>query len=315
MSEVINVSKDNVQQPEVKKYEFDFDELKMFFREPYVIEMEGNKYLEIKQPSIYDILELGDREVYSYISPFVANTTSYRVLLWDIGKDWNKMSDYELFSMLIPTIKNVGFLFKVYYFVENPDYNCKVSDEENVKLGNERHIKIYKDIDFSKLKQYSRPEDKDKDIEYLRKNFVLYDPDQEIIIDENVYMHIRAYIRMMFDQHPKEEFAKGKLAKKWIIDEEKDKMKLEAEKNSGRKKSVLLPMVSGLLNHPGFKYDLDGIKKLGIFAFMDSVRRLQVYEQCVAFMGGMYSGFMDTSKLGQQELNKRTNWLQDVYEE
>ena len=107
--------------------------------------------------------------------------------------------------------------------------------------------------------------------------------------------------------------AKGKLAKRWIIEEEKEKLKLENEKNEGRKKSILLPMVSGLLNHPGFKYDLDGIKKLGIFAFMDSVRRLQTYEQCIAFMGGMYSGFMDTSKLGQEELNKRVDWLQDIY--
>ena len=315
MPEVINENKDKVQQTEKKKYEFDFDELKMFFREPYIIEMEGNKYLEIKQPSIHDILELGDREVYSYISPFVANTTSYRVLLWDMKKDWNKMSDYELFAMLIPTIKNVEFLFKIFYFMENPDYDYRISEEANVKAGNERYIKVCKDIDFSKLRQYARKEDMDKDEKYLKKNFILYDPDQEIIIDESIYMHIREYIRMMFDQHPKEEFAKGKLAKQWIIEEEKEKMKLDAEKNTGRKKSILLPMVSSLLNHPGFKYDLDGIKKLGIFAFMDSVRRLQVYEQCVAFMGGMYSGFMDISKLGQQELNKRTNWLQDVYEE
>jgi hypothetical protein len=39
-----------------------------------------------------------------------------------------------------------------------------------------------------------------------------------------------------------------------------------------------------------------------------------VYEQSVAFMGGMYSGMMDTSKFGQEELNKRINWLQDIYE-
>ena len=118
----------------------------------------------------------------------------------------------------------------------------------------------------------------------------------------------------MFEQYPKEVLAKGKLAKKWIIEEEKEKLKREAEKNGYKRKSILLPLVSALINHPGFKYDLDGIKKLGIFAFMDSAKRLQVYEQCVAFMGGMYSGFMDTSKLGQEELNKRINWLQDVYE-
>ena len=293
-------------QKKKKEYFFDFDELKMYFREPYMISMENGSYIEISQPSIGEILKLGDREVYSWISPFIANTTSYRVQLWDIGQDWNKITDYELFTTLIPYAENMDFILKKIDFVYD-------ENEDN-------YVKVYQSIDFSKLKAYGRKvendniseddESKDDEIEVI-----LYDPEQEIILTEETYMHIREYIRMMFNQHPKEEFAKGKLAKRWIIEEEKENIKLENEKNKGRKKSILLPMVSSLLNHPGFKYDLDGIKNLGIFAFMDSVRRLQTYEQCIAFMGGMYSGFMDTSKIGQEELNKRLNWLQDIYEE
>ena len=300
MSEEINENKIKVQQEEKKKYEFEFDELKMFFREPYAIKMRNNKCLEIMQPSIGDILKLGDRNVYSSITPFVTNTTSYRVMLWDMGIDWNKKTDYELFIMLVPTIKDVDFLFKISYYIENPEKDVE----------NEEYIKICENIDFSKLEPYRIKNGQDEE----SNEVFLYDPDQEIIIDEETYMHIREYIRMMFNQYPKEEFAKGKLAKKWIIDEEKNNIKIESEKNKGRKKSILLPMVSSLLNNPGFKYDLEGMRNLGIFAFMDSVHRLQVYEQCIAFMGGMYSGMMDTSKLGQEELNKRVNWLQDIYE-
>lgn len=302
---------DTKKKPKAKKkeYSFDFDELKMYFSEPYMIQMENGSYIEISQPSIGEILKLGDREVYSWISPFITNTTSYRVQLWEIGLDWNKITDYELFSTLIPYVKNVEFLFKKVEFIENPEY------KENSK-NSERIIRISKDIDFSKLKTYGRkPEDIDDSDEDDLMEVILYDAEQEIILTEETYMHIREYLRAMFNQHPKEEFAKGKLAKKWIIEEEKDNIRLENEKNKGRKKSVLLPMVSSLLNHPGFKYNLDEIKNLGIFAFMDSVRRLQTYEQCIAFMGGMYSGMMDTSKIGQEELNKRLNWLQDIYEE
>lgn len=308
MPDDINKKNNSNKNEEKKKYEFDFDELKMYFREPYIIKMENGKYIEITQPSIGEILELGDRNVFSSISPFVNNTTSYRVQLWDMGIDWNKYSDYELFRMFAPGINNVEFLFKKIDFIVNPDYDDKISEEENEKLGNKKYIKIYTDIDFSKLKNYVINKDDNDDGE-----IILYDPSQEISIDEETYMHIREYVRMMFNQYPKEEFAKGKLAKQWIIDEEKESIKLENEKNNGRKKSFLLPMVSGLLNHPGFKYDLDGIRKLGIFAFMDSVNRLQVYEQCIAFTRGMYSGMMDTSKLGQEELNNRTNWLQNIY--
>lgn len=307
MLEDINVNKIKQNKIEKKKFEFDFDELKMFFSEPYLIEIEGGKYIEINQPSIGDILELGDREVYSWISPFITNTTSYRIQLWDIGKDWNKITDYELFSSLAPYIQNVEFLFKLVYFIENPNYIDDVLEEKNVKIENNKYIKISQDIDFAGLKQYSRQTDDGSN------EIVLYNQKQDLLITEEIYMHIREYIRMMFNQHPKDEFAKGRLAKLWIIEDEKDKLRLEREKNGNKRKSILLPMVSGLLNHPGFKYDLDGIKKLGIFAFMDSVNRLQMYEQCIAFMGGMYSGMMDTSKLGQDELNKRLNWLQDIY--
>lgn len=305
--------KKDKQSEEKKEYKFDFDELKMYFREPYMIKMENDKYIEIMQPSIGDILEIGDREVYSSITPFVSNSTSYRVQLWDMGIDWNKKTDYEVFIMFLPLISNVDFLFRRVEFIENPDYDNKLSETENLKRGQEKILKICSCIDFAQLAPYVRKEDEDVNEDDLSKHIFLYDSDQDVIITEETYMHIREYLCMMFDQHPKQEFAKGKLAKKWIINEEKEKMKLEAEKNSGKKKSILLPMVSGLLNHPGFKYDLEGMKNLGIFAFMDSVRRLQIYEQCTAFLGGMYSGMMDTSKLGQEELSKRVNWLQDIY--
>lgn len=307
--------KKDKQSEEKKEYKFDFDELKMYFREPYMIKMENDKYIEIMQPSIGDILEIGDREVYSSITPFVSNSTSYRVQLWDMGIDWNKKTDYEVFIMFLPLISNVDFLFRRVEFIENPDYDSKLSETENLKRGQEKILKIYSYIDFAQLTPYVRKEDGDVNEDDLSKHIFLYDSDQDVIITEETYMHIREYVRMMFDQHPKQEFAKGKLAKKWIINEEKEKMKLESEKNSGKKKSILLPMVSGLLNHPGFKYNLEGMKNLGIFAFMDSVRRLQMYEQCTAFLGGMYSGMMDTSKLGQEELSKRVNWLQDIYEQ
>ena len=313
MPEDINVNNANIKQkkqkPPKKEYHFDFDELKMYFSEPYLIKMENDVYIEISQPSIGEILELGDREVYSSISPFITNTTSYRVQLWDMGLDWNKMTDYELFSSLVPHAKNVEFLFKKVEFVENTYYDEEAEEEV------EEILKVSENIDFSQLKTYGRKVESNEEDQEDLMEIILCDPEQGIIITEEIYMHIREYIRTMFNQHPKEEFAIGKLAKKWIINEERDNAKLEQEKNKGKKKSILLPMVSGLLNHPGFKYDLDGIRKLGIFAFMDSARRLQVYEQCIAFMGGMYSGMMDTSKLGQEELNKRLNWLQDIYEE
>ena len=294
--------KEKPKDEEKKEYTFDFDELKLYFSEPYIIKTPNDKYIEITQPSIGDILLIGDREVYSSIFPFVTNTTACRVQLWDMGIDWNKITDYELFSKLISSIKNVEFLFRL--VLPLSPGTLESNDIKSID-------KTYEDIDFSNFKAYGIKDDSCEG--ETSKEIFLYNPEQDILINEETYMHIREYIRMMFNYYPKEEFAKGKLAKKWIIADEKDRIERESKNNRRKNKSILLPLVSSLLNHPGFKYDLDGIKKLGIFAFMDSVQRLKVYEQCTAFMGGMYSGFMDTSKLGPEELNKRVDWLQDIY--
>jgi hypothetical protein len=154
-----NIKNEEKIELEKKKNEFDFDELKMFFREPHLIRMENGEFIEILQPSIGDILVLGDREVYSAISPFVNNTTSYRVQLWDIGIDWNKISDYELFTTLVTHVNDVSFLCKRVYFIENEDYNERISEQENLKNGNERYIKVSQDIDFSKLAPYTKTDE------------------------------------------------------------------------------------------------------------------------------------------------------------
>lgn len=43
---------------------------------------------------------------------------------------------------------------------------------------------------------------------------------------------------------------------------------------------------------------------------MDSVNRLQVYENSTALLKGMYSGFIDTKQIDKKELN----WMKDLNE-
>ena len=80
--------------------QFEFDRLKMYFGEPYYIKC-GNKEICILQPKIGDILTFGEKDFYSMLYTFVANPTSYRLQLWDMGLDWNKISDFELFCLLV----------------------------------------------------------------------------------------------------------------------------------------------------------------------------------------------------------------------
>lgn len=255
-------NQDNKNNKQNNKPKFEFDRLKMYFREPYKIAYEGGE-IEVLQPTIGNILNFGERNFYSILNVFIANTTSYRLQLWSMGVDWNKISDYELFCMLIKSL-----------------------DVESTKV-------LFGDLDFRLFDLYSKKID---DTEVI----TLYNKEQQVEIAENTYLCIAEYLRLMFNIYPKVEKAKNKATKEAMIWE--DEINLANSKNDSYK-STLLPLVSSCVNHPGFKYKLEDLKDMGIVQFMDSVQRLQIYESTTALMKGMYSGMIDTKGLDKNALN------------
>lgn len=241
---------------------FYIDKLRLYFGEDYKI----SDQIVIHQPTIGEIVDFGESNLYSALMIFVANPTMYRVMLWDVGIDWNKISDYKLFQMLY-----------------------KGLDKEKTKL-------LFGDLDFGLFQPYVQKIDTGEKV-------VLINSQQEAIIDEDIYNHIANYLRHMFNIFPKVEKAKGKTTKQWIIDGEKEKIKVQSNDEQNKNKSNLLPMISFCLNHPGFKYKKNELKEIGIVEFMDSVQRLQIYESTSALYSGMYGGFMDVSKIDKQQFD------------
>lgn len=242
---------------------YSFDRLRMFFGDDYEV-TEG---IVISQPTIGNILAFGEKEFYHTLNLFITNPTSLRVLLWKSGIDWTKITDYELFYRLIL------------------QSNLQPS-QTNLLFG---------DLDFSKFEPYRRQHEVDGNIV---EDVVLLNKEQDVVIDEDIYAHMACYLRTMFNIFPKVEKAKGKTTKEWMIEE--DIRNSEIEKTP---ESTLLHMISFCLNHPGFKYKKNELKDLGIVEFNDSVRRLLVYESTSSLMKGIYSGFVDTSKIDQKEFN------------
>ena len=76
-----------------------------------------------------------------------------------------------------------------------------------------------------------------------------------------------------------------------------------SKENDEENSSYLLSLVSSCLNHPGFKYKLEDLENMGIYRFMDSVKRIQKYEHSTAVLKGMYSGFVDGSKINPEKYN------------
>ena len=241
----------------------DIDELQLFFGEPFIIKSEYGNDIPIYQPTIGDILRSGEKNVYSIVNTLVANTTMYRVQLWDMGIDWNKFEDFQLFCMLLPS------LF-----------------QDATKL-------LFGDLDFQLFNLYKTDEDGEP-------SFFLYNKEQNVEITKATYYQISAYIKRMFNIYPKVEKARGRSTKEWIIFE--NRQKIELRKNEPYK-STLLPLISSCVNHPGFKYKKSELREVGIVEFMDSVQRLQVYESSTALLKGVYSGFVDTSKINKDDFN------------
>lgn len=269
---------------------FEYDELKMYFGEDYWV----TDKIKITQPSLGDIIDFGDVKFYSIVSTLCANTTSFRLQLWDMKPriDWTKISDFELFTWLIR-----GFTTEDTYL-------------------------LFGDLNLSWFKPYWKNREDEDENEGIILVYVPRDEngnemppinlEEAIVIDELVYLKIVDYLRKMFDIHPKEERnVKGKTVKEWIIEEERMKIENEKKLNKDKKnKSFLYPLISSMVNHPGFKYKKNELKEVGIVEFMDSVKRLQTYESVIALMSGMYSGMIDIKKL---DLKEELNWMKDLY--
>ena len=252
--------------------QIEFDHLQMYFGDPYVIDLENtNGALTVYTPTIGDIIAIGEKRFYQTLNIFTCNTTQYRLVLWELGIDWNECTDFVLFMMLYKQI-----------------------DHDVSKL-------LFGDLDFSKFVPLSK-HILDENGEDLTEP-VLWNEEEQIEINADVHNHFSQYLREMFMIKMEEKLTDDRILKQWYI--EKDKRAVENAKKKQDKgiKSGLQPIISALVNHPGFKYKLRELKDVNVSEFYDSVRRLQVYEQSTALMRGLYSGMIDGSKISSDQYN------------
>lgn len=225
--------------------------------------IEINQSIIISQPTVGQIIDFGEEDFYSILYRFMGNTTMFRLSLWKASIDWNDITDYELFYATV----------------------FKYTPKDTYLL--------FGDLDFSKFKPLSILEDG-------KEKIVFFNEEQRAYIDEEIYKDIVTALRTMFNFTPKNEFARGRLTKEAIIWEDEENLKRKEREGSS---SFLLPLISGCLNHPGFKYKKKELEEVGIYEFMDSVQQLQTYESATALLKGIYSGFVDASKIDKEEFN------------
>ena len=147
------------------------DELQMYFGEPFHI----NDKITIYIPTIGDVVEFGERQYYGMIHTLTCIPSDMKSQLFDMGIDYETLSDFELFVMLTRNLT-----------------------PENTRL-------VLGDLDLSKFGLYTNKDNNE---------LVLYDPILDIAIDKLIYMKIVEYIRRVHNIKPKIEKAANKTTKK-----------------------------------------------------------------------------------------------------
>lgn len=248
-----------------------FDKLKMYFGEPLVIDIPNTAgSITAYQPTIGDILNIGEDKFFNTLAIIISNTTQFRLALWKAKLDWNEISDFEMFIL--------------YY---------KLIDKDCSKL-------LFGNLSWGDFEPFSK-KGKEKD------ELVLYNKKDDIEIDELVYQNFHQFYQNVFNIFPEEKITHDTILKRWYISKDERDQKNREEMNIKDSFSIQ-PIVSSCVNHAGFKYKLKELKEVGVCEFYDSVQRLQIYESTTALLKGMYSGFVDTSKIPSSDFN----WMREI---
>ena len=118
--------------------------------------------------------------------------------------------------------------------------------------------------------------------------------------DELQYEAMVGYLRKVHSLKKNVRLAGNAATKQMMIEMAYEDLEREKKKPY---KSHMKSLISALVNSPGFKYDLNQVRHMKFYAFMDSVVRTQIITSSTALMNGIYSGNIDTKKLDKNELN------------
>lgn len=225
-----------------------------------------NEYITLKNLKLDDIIRIGEDEYFSTIHLFTTIPSDIKSFLYDNFQIiWEDISDYECFLLL---------LFP--------------------QITTEKSMMLFDNLDFTKFQMvYNQDTNEPCLAQHIGDNIVVF--------DSIAYEKISSMLRTMHGLSKKVERAGSKVVQKILIDEDRNKTKKSS--SPSEHSSSLLPLISSLVNCSDFKYGLNEIRQMPIYAFMDSVSRIQIIRTTTALLQGCYSGMIDMKKINKNELN------------
>ncbi len=160
-------------------------------------------------------------------------------------------------------------------------------------FGKEDTFLVFGDVDFQSMQMMKIPD---------TEEVVLTDGKQ--IITELTYQTFIPYVREMIGYVLKREKPGNKVTKMILIDEDRQKRALSADKPY---ESSLLPIIISLVNTEEFSYKYDDVFEVTLYQLMKSYMQIQNKKSAMALYQGSMSGFVDTSKINRKDFS----WIYD----
>lgn len=213
-------------------------------------------------PKVGDVIDHED-EYYSIVSSLTAMPIDRMVELDDVGIDFTEINDYDLFLMTFPQIAKMDTSL------------------------------VFGDLDLTKF---------DMAVNEENKMVVMYNDEDNIIIDRVVQLKIAATLRELHHLEKNRRKPGNKEAQRYLIERARKK----AARNRKRKKqSQIESLIVAMVNTEEFKYNYETVRDLSIYQFNESVRQIIKKVDYNNKMHGVYSGTVDVKGMDKEEFN----WL------
>ena len=215
--------------------------------------------IKIKVPTVGEIFDFGEDRYFNTIVMLTSTPYQMMVQLDDVGIDFAKITEFELFEMIFPTIS-----------------------QHDLEL-------IMPNIDPSGFV---------KGINTQNNEPVIYNPTQEIVIDKFVYSQIADTLRKIHGFKKENKRPVNKAARDYLVERARLKQKRLAKKQSQSNSGTYLEnQIVSLVNCGDFKYDFESIKDVSIYTLTQSKNQIEKFLNYNYIMQGIYSGNVETEKL------------------
>ena len=264
---------------------FELDELQIYRGKEIVV----NKNITILIPNLGQISDFGEKTYFNAVQTFTAVGADMKWQLWDMGIDYTKIEDYDLFVRLISQL--IGSRKRLYQDrIEHPENYEDVLDENDMNqlLINPMSL-LFKDFDFGNFNAYQME----------NGQLILYDAENDITFDRMAYSICVDILRKLHGFKRNNQIPANERTKMDLIEDARDEAMAARFKPF---KSVLKPLVSTLQVSTGQCGD-NHIWEMPISAFFDNIRRIGKVQDAKLLLQGAYSGFANLKGVDKNRLD------------